>query len=215
MPQSTRGQSARESTDMQQRMTRWTMWVGIFTGLLVITSVIGNLFIYLQYYAATTAQFDNREQLRAVVSFSNATIILPEDTGKDGVIAIVPTFHNYGATRTSKFSAVISLKFFEGGIPSSLDVSKPYLAVEPGESVIGPNSPYQALGVSISVDDVKKAKDDKGQILFWGHAQYADVFEPKTLRNIYFCNLMKPQNTPDGKLSLVPITYKASCNYNS
>lgn len=215
MPQSTRGQSANETKETQEHMARWTMWVGIFTGLLVITSVIGNLFIYLQYYAATTAQLDNREQLRAVVSFSNATIVLPDESSKDGVFAIVPTFHNYGATRTAKFTAVVSLKYFEGGIPSSLDISKPYLAIEPGDAVIGPNSPYQAIAVSIAIDDVRKARDDKGQILFWGHAQYSDIFDPKTVHHIYFCNVMKPQNTPDGKLSLVPIAYKTSCAYSN
>jgi hypothetical protein len=46
MPQSDRGKTERELHQVEKRLADWTMWVGIFTGCLVATSLIGNLFIY-------------------------------------------------------------------------------------------------------------------------------------------------------------------------
>jgi hypothetical protein len=94
----------------------------------------------LQYYTASNAQLDNREQLKAVVTNSNNVIIVPDDISKPGAQVIVaPIFQNFGGTRTKYFKAHASLKYFEGGVPNNLDPSKPYLDFQAGETIVGPN----------------------------------------------------------------------------
>jgi hypothetical protein len=130
-PQSDRGKGAKELHDIEKAMSQWTMWVAIFTGLLVVTSFVGNLFIYLQYYTAANVQMEAREQSRAVVTNPSTLIVLPDDLEKAGAVAIVaPAFQNFGSTRTHHFKATINLKYFDGAIPNNLDVSQPYLKVE-------------------------------------------------------------------------------------
>jgi hypothetical protein len=110
-PQSDRGNAVRELHEVEGNMAKWTMWVGIFTGCLVVTSIISNVFIYLQYYTAANAQFEAREQLRAVVTMPGALVVMPENLSQPGaVMAVVPNFQNFGGTRTHYFTAVASLK---------------------------------------------------------------------------------------------------------
>jgi hypothetical protein len=47
------------------------------------------------------------------------------------------------------------------------------------------------MQVSMLADDIKKARDGQGQILFWGTAEYSDVFEPKKLHHISICTMLK------------------------
>jgi hypothetical protein len=93
MPQSDRGKIDREVHAIQKSMSRWTMWVAVFTFCLVVTSSVSNLFIYLQYYTAENAQIEAREQSRAVVTNPSNVIVLPEDVDKPGgVMVVAPAF---------------------------------------------------------------------------------------------------------------------------
>jgi hypothetical protein len=54
-----------------------------------------------------------------------------------------------------------------------------------------------------------------GQILYWGVAEYADIFNPTIVHHIRFCNLLKPQTDPSGKVTAVQMfPYKSDCNKN-
>jgi hypothetical protein len=83
-----------------------------------------------------------------------------------------------------------------------------------GETMIGPNRPYSGFAVSMPVDDVKKARDGKGQILYWGEAEYSDIFNQTTIHHLRYCTLLKPSTTPDGKLAIQPVPYQEQCNKN-
>jgi hypothetical protein len=214
-PQSDRGKAVRDLHEIERAMARWTMWVAIFTGLLVVASVVSNLFIYLQYYTASNVQAETREQLRAVVANTANLIVLPDDPGAPGgLVVVIPTFQNFGGTRTNSFKAVINLKFFEGAIPNNLDVSKPYLKVESREVVIAPNSSFQGIQVGMPAEDLVKAKDGRGEILFWGSAEYSDIFQPKKIHHISMCVLLKPQQATGVKIGIQPIPYRPDCNQN-
>jgi hypothetical protein len=214
-PQSDRGRTAKELHEIEKSMSRWTMWVAVFTGFLVVTSAVGNLFIYLQYYTAATVQLEAREQSRAVVTNSSTLIVMPDNPDKpDAVMVVAPTFQNYGSTRTNSFKATVSLKYFDGGIPNNLDVTKPYLNVESNNVIIAPNGTYQGIPVAMPASDMLKARDDHGQILFWGSADYTDIFEPKKVHHISMCTMLKPQKNSEGKIGVQTIPYRADCNHN-
>jgi hypothetical protein len=143
------------------------------------------------------------------------TVVIPEKLDQPGAtVAVVPTFQNFGGTRTNSFKTVINLKFFDGGIPENLDVSKPYLKVEAGDSIIAPNGVYQGLKVGMPAEDLQKAKDGHGQVLFWGSAEYSDIFNPKNLHHIRVCMILKPQEDQAGRITVQPIPYRPECNQN-
>lgn len=194
-------------------MARWTRWVALFTGCLFLASVVSNIFIYLQYYTAANAQADTREQLRAVVSNTANLTFIPDNIDQPGAVAsLAPIYQNFGATRTDHFKASVSVKYFDDAIPNNLDLSKPYLDFKALDTIIGPNSPYSGLAVSIPIEDVKKAKDGKGQILYWSEGEFSDIFNPKTIHHIRFCSLLKPSTTTQGKLQIQFVPYQEQCN---
>jgi hypothetical protein len=221
-PQSTRGNAEKDRQQVDREMANWTRWVAFFTGCLFFASLVSDLFIYLQYYAATNAQADNREQLRAFITNSTTQIAAPDNIDDpDQVVSVTPTFQNFGGTRTSHFSAHANLKFFDGGIPSSLDLSKPYLEFKAGESTIGPNSLYAGFAVGMPAPDVRQAKDGKGKILYWGQAEYSDIFNPDVVHHVRYCQLLNPVDFADPKhdasskkIAFQVIPYKDSCNRN-
>lgn len=216
MPQTDRGKAGRELHEIERSMAKWTMMVAVFTGALVLTAGIQNLFIYLQWYTAATVQQETREQQRAVVTNPGTLVVLPEEPEKAGSLVVaVPTFQNFGTTRTSHFKAVINLKYFDGGIPNNLDVTKPYLPVESADVIVAPGSVFQGIQVAMPGEDLIKARDQHGQILFWGTAEYADIFEPKKIHHISMCTIIKPQPIGNGKLGVQPIPYRADCNSNN
>jgi hypothetical protein len=210
-PQSDRGRAERELHAIERKMAHWTMWVGIFTGCLVVTSLVGNLFIYLQYYTSANAQFDTREQLRAIVTNPLTTIAVPDDLEKPGFVAVVPNFQNFGGTRTHHFRGNINVKYYEGGIPNNIDLSKPYLNVAVQDTIIGPNSTYQ-MQVGLPVEDLKKAQTGAGQVLFWGNAEYSDIFEPKKIHHVSMCTLILPHEGADKKVAFQIVPYQPDCN---
>jgi hypothetical protein len=106
------------------------------------------------------------------------------------------------------------LKYFEGGIPNNLDVSQPYLKVESSDVVIAPNGIFQGMQVAMPAADLKKAAASQGQVLFWGSAEYSDIFAPTKLHHISMCTILKPQPGPDGRTAIQPIPYRTDCNRN-
>lgn len=202
-PQSTRGRSEREQQEIDRAMATWTGWVALFTGCLFFASIVSNLFIFLQYNTAANAQVDTREQLRAVISNTANVIAIPDSLDLPGaLVSVNPIFQNFGGTRTDRFRAFASLKYFDGAIPNNLDLSKPYLDFKAGETVIGPNSPYSGFAVSIAADDVKKAKDGAGQILYWGEAEYSDIFNKAISHHLRYCTQLKVSTAANGKLQI-------------
>ena len=155
MPNSGRRQGAGSTRRLEsaqlainKKMVTWTAVVAVLTVVLAGVSIVQGALVLWQASTAASAPQDTREQLRAVVTNTATAVILPDDIDKpDAQLGIVPTFQNYGGTRTHFFRAHANLKFFEGGIPSSLDLTKPFLDYKAGETIIGPNSPYQGFGV--------------------------------------------------------------------
>ena len=142
------------------------------------------------------------------------SLFIPEDVEKLGALVILtPGFQNFGGTRTAYFRAHISLKYFESGVPANLNLDRPYIERDlSSDTVIGPNSLYEGFSVAMPASDLKKAKDGGGQILWWGMAEWSDIFEPKKVRKIRYCRLLVAQNAQDGKLTLTNLPYQPTCN---
>ncbi|MEF3365771.1 hypothetical protein V3H18_04405 [Methylocystis sp. 9N] len=204
----------KSASNLDNEMVRWTRAVAIFTGCLVIASVISDWFIYQQWSVANQTQADNREQLRALVSqIPGNEIIIKEKDGTPTSYVFVNKFQNHGGTRTSRFIAWASIRFFQGGIPNSNDFSKPYNKVPLQNSVISPNSSSELAGIAVKQEDVIRALNKEGEIIMWGHAEYADIFHPEITHHINFCTLLNPTNaTTDNTIVLQPSPYSSECN---
>jgi hypothetical protein len=124
MAQDQRGRLESAQLAVNKKMVTWTAVVAVFTVVLAVVSIVQGALVIWQASTAASAAQDTREQLRALVTNTATTILVPEDIDKpDAQLGIVPAFQNYGGTRTHFFRAHANLKFFEGGIPSSLDLT--------------------------------------------------------------------------------------------
>jgi hypothetical protein len=199
---------------LDQKMVRWTRVVGTFTALLFVANVFGLFFIWLQYRVANESQIDTREQLRAVVTLNGEVVVITNDkAGNPTHYSVITNFYNFGGTRTAKFGAWHSVRYFEGKVPNNTDFTKPLDEVDVPGSVIGPNSPYQLPPVTFTQENVEKAIKNEGSIILWGHAEYSDIFAPEILHPISFCILLTPtKNTPSGQMTIQPTLYRSDCN---
>jgi hypothetical protein len=196
-------------------MVQWTRAVAIFTFFLVLASAVSDWFIYRQYKVANDAQFDTREQLRAVVTFQLMNEFIQAD--KDGKIlsyAFQPQFFNSGGTRAAKFIPWGSVKYFDGDIPNSLDLTKPWFKIDLVESVIGANSTGAIQPVTLNPEEASNVSDKKGAVLIWGQATYVDIFQPENAHLISYCYKLISVQSTEGKLVLQPVAYKPECNYS-
>lgn len=172
---------------------KWTKRVGIFTAVLAIASAISDWFIYEQWQLSARESESNREQLRAVVTDQvNALNIVGSDGTTIVGYAIAPQFTNVGSTRTSKFTTWASKRYFDGGVPNNIDLTKPGDALDIPDNVIGPNATVPVEPMGLSVDDVQRALNKTGAILVWGKAEWADVFTPSVTHEISYCYLVSP-----------------------
>jgi hypothetical protein len=202
-------------------LVKWTKSVARFTGLLVLATgllflanLIASVFIYLQYKVANDTQTDTREQLRAVVTYVGANVIVTNDKdNKPAFYSIFANFHNFGGTRTARFRAWDSIHYFEGNVPNNVDFSKPFSNLDLSDAVIGPNSQYQLSAITISQETAEKAMKKEGSILYWGEAEYSDIFTPTTTHNLAFCLSITPTaNTTNGQVALTLNPYRNDCN---
>ena len=197
-------------------MVSWTRAVAVFTFFLVVTSAVSDWFIYQQYKVANDSQVDTRAQLRAVITYTGGSQqVANGKDGKPAYYAIAPTFQNFGGTRTAHFVGWTNVRFFEGKIPENMDFNKPADKIDLAESVIGPNSIYQFQPITVSIDQIEKAKRQEGTILLWGHAEWSDIFSPEKMHQIGLCFGLNPSDhTTDGQTVLIPAPYRNDCNYN-
>src|ERR1700676_1116245 len=207
------GEADKPPTRFERDLVKLTRSVAWFTGLLFLANAGALFFIYQQWSVANKTQIDTREQLRAVLTVQGAIVIpATEANGKIDGYNFISTFNNFGATRTASFQAWNSIKYFEGGVPNNLDLGKPYKPIDLGNSIIGPNSSYQLPPVGVPIADVQSVIDKKGEILLWGHGEYADIFDQTKIIAIKFCILINASVGPDGKTLLQAVPYRTDCN---
>jgi hypothetical protein len=225
-PQPHSPQDGQSSSQQHHGLVKWTGAVAIFTGLLFLVSAISDWFIYWQYSVANRAQIDAREQLRAVVSQNGGaevTLHQPGPEHKLGGMTFTAHFFNTGGTRTAWFNGWISAHYFDGEKPpANLDLSKPYNEITATNTIIPANTPFDLGPVAIPGGDAEKRFAKQGVGLVWGHAEYADIFEPNNAHPISFCIIVTPQITPQSSADGVPINitdlpprlspYRVDCN---
>jgi hypothetical protein len=206
-------------TLMRTTISRNGRWVAAFTFvlaaatiILAVATIVSTYFILGQWKAAVDAQADSREQLRAYVTFSGGVQITNDKEGKSINYIFAPQFRNWGATRTSKFSAWASLKYFPGDVPNNQDLTKPFDRIETQNTIIGANGVAQLL-VSLSSDEAIQAKNGKGVVIIWGRGDWADIYNPNAVYHVNFCLTLKPISSDgDNHIVFQPILYKAECN---
>jgi hypothetical protein len=192
-------------------VAKWTKWVAIFTKLLFFANAAGLYLIGKQWQTAANTQADNREQLRALVSLSNNITVLPANfvEHKPTIYAFIANFHNFGGTRTARFTAWVSIKYFDGEVPNNQDFSKPYNKMDNiRDSVIAPGGDNQVAPVAVTSDEVGKAVSKQGVIVLWGRVEWADIFNPSQIHHISFC--FSPNPTPISPATPVPAPVEQS-----
>jgi hypothetical protein len=206
-----------------ERTATWTRVLATSTVVLSIATIVSAYFLWRtdETLKQTLVEIRNsiavnREQLRAVVSFTGGTVLITKDKeGKPTYYIFSALFQNHGGTRTEHFKAWDSIHFFENTVPNNLDLAKPWQQLDTSDTIIGPNSPYQLQGVTIDNDTVQKVLRKEGVILLWGKAEWSDIFEPAIVHPIGFCMLVIPnQATTTGEILPQFVPYRNDCNYN-
>jgi hypothetical protein len=136
---------------------------------------------------------DSREQLRAYVTYEGGSQIISES--KEGITfnyIFAARFHNWGTTRTSKYSGWTSVHYFPNTIPNSQDFSKPFDSIPAVyNSTVWANSPAE-YRVALSNEDAINAKNNKGIVVIWGHVDWTDIYNPEIVYPVSFCFSLKP-----------------------
>lgn len=193
-------------------MAWWTGAVAFFTFVLACATIASSYFISGQLSAMTNAENDAREQLRAYVTVENGIQIANDKEGQTINYIFAPIFHNYGATRTSKFIGWASVHYFPSSIPNSQDFTKPFDEVTNYNTTLGANSQREIL-VSIPAADAIKAKNNEGIAVLWGHADWADIYHPENVYPVSFCFTLKPVSSDgDNHIVFQPTPLKRECN---
>lgn len=194
---------------------RFTGWLVLWTAFLFAANVVTNVFIWQQWKVANASQVDTREQLRAVVTYQlmNEFVVNDKD-GKPIAYAFQAQFYNSGGTRTAFFRPWVSIHYFDNEVPNNLDLTKPWSKFEPTSTILGGNSVSQMQPVTITANEADKVRQKQGVALIWGHADYADIFQPNKIHLIDFCLTLESITTIDGKSVLQPVPYKPECNIN-
>jgi hypothetical protein len=205
--------------DFDRQMVGWTRALSVATIIIAIATASSGFFILKQWQSVTDAQNDAREQLRAYVTFDGGSQIVNDDARdpqrKTINYIFASNFHNWGATRTSKFSAWASVSYFEKDVPNSQDFSKPYESVPVEGTIIGANS-VVTLYVSLKTDDAIKAKNKQGVVIIWGHAEWADIYSANYVKPINFCLKLEPVSSDgDNRIIFHASPYKTECNTGS
>jgi hypothetical protein len=153
--------------------------------------------------------------LRAFVNIVGVNqAIVPDKDNKPAFYFFQPVFQNYGSTRTATFTAWASIKYFDGGVPNNQDLTKPFSKINPSNTIIGQNGIYPMQPVDITAEEQGKIIAKQGVGLLWGHADFADIFNPATIHPISFCYLLNPIQATNGQIVLQPIPYRPECNSN-
>jgi hypothetical protein len=219
-----------ETNQIHQDLVKWTRVVGVATVGLVLANAVMLYLIWGQWQTAADAQKDTRQQLRSVITLSQWTEVRFAGTGSQSPgYGFVEAFQNVGGSRTDHFSGFLSVKYFEGGVPNNLDLTRPGDQIDITPSVIGPNS-VATIGVSMSPKDAEEFSDknNNGVALLWGKLEYSDIFDPKVIHTIQVCYTVgRPFPSPDqspnvqsvpvqgsqGSGPPLPLTpYRADCN---
>jgi len=163
-----------------------------------------------------TVTSGRQQQRAAVVSYEPGPVFQMNDKDNRQSFAFSVTFQNFGGTRTSKFHAWHSVRYFENGVPNSLDLTKPEGKIEAVTGLVAsPNTPIVMQPLSVSAEESARALKKDGAILQWGYAEYADIFELDKLHRLRFCYVMEPAATPSGPgTGFQPVPFQNDCNGN-
>jgi hypothetical protein len=202
-----------DGSDPRRDIARWARAIAGFAFLLLVVSAVSDWFIYQQYRIANDTQRDTREQLRAFVSLSG--IIAGNVLDKDGKVthrSVAIQLENSGGTRTARSRAWASLHYFDGNIPDSLDLSKPWTHIDARTLSLGAGAVTLLAPSTITEDEAEKANKKLGRVLLWGSYEYADIFNPGIVYPVSFCFVMEPTPTIDGGFTFSPVPYRDDCN---
>jgi len=196
--------SQTQSTD--DRLARYTLWLAIFTGALVVVSGIQGYFLLradktarLAANAATDQAALTRETMtktqRAFVlvkALEVELITFPYQSPTAGIIdriagwRIGVEWENSGDTPTRDLITHVSLKFFDDGIPNNYDFPDlPERNVS--NALIGPRGTIHSASFLISVQEAQDVKNGPKRLYMWGWGEYDDVFPNTKRHRTEFC----------------------------
>jgi hypothetical protein len=196
--------SVNQSPDLPQEapIVRYTLWQTVFSGLLVLTSVVS---IWVSIRAIGAANKSNRiaqgaasaanesariaaQALaigeRAFVSLRHVVpSVVANNAGVPSGWRFMPVWTNTGNTPTRDMRNYVNIKVFEGEPPEDYDFAD---LPAPDASVIiplGPKSDHNGGSGVVSRNDLNDVITGKKSLLFYGRACYNDAF-PDTARHI-------------------------------
>lgn len=200
---------------LRDPVARFTLVIGIFTGVLVFVGSLQWCAIRGQLNEMTAARKTTIAQIRANLRREVPQITpwtsddKPADAGKSiAYWKISPTWTNSGSTDAIEYRGwfdIIPINHLPGHFLTDTDCPTPQPPNPPHVGTIVHAGANQAqLAKKLSVEDIAMAKQEKGYILMVGHIEYSDVF-PDTPRHFNdWCELIIPTD-PQTNLWSMPI----------
>jgi hypothetical protein len=217
MPQNHRGLLEQQQIEVNAKVARWTKLLGIFTIVLALATMISTGFIYWQSYTAWEVAKEARLQAKAAIQFIGYQAVAgPDRETGDLKTAFAANFQNVGGARANSVSVWFSTAYYDGGVPNNADFSKPQNAVENtavgvvGMNVVAMTNPVYLRGNA--EEQIQKAVDKKGTIVFWGQLSYRDATEPDVPHAVSFCQRVIPLKTKDGPIIFNFVPLSPDCN---
>jgi hypothetical protein len=145
------------------------------------TRLVGSALIATQRAYVTFREFRvNVTRLSAIEDIQNATV--------------QPVWENGGTTPTRNGRCHVSWRYFEGGIPVDLELAD---FDESGNRVvtadkylplsIGPRGFASSPVILIEGSTIRSVRENRGEVLVWGWAEYDDVFDGSPRHRTEFC----------------------------
>jgi hypothetical protein len=169
------------------------------------------------HHAERTAEM----QMRAYVSIGE--IKSPQAIfGPDGNIrkwAFTGDLRNTGLTPAKKLTVWAAVQLFETQEQiDAVDFSKPRVQFKEGELKrisIGPGGKAGLPQTGVTVADVDKALKTQGRLVWWGRAEYSDIFKEARIHPVAFCYQIAPSlngNPPILNWAITP--FLQDCNFS-
>jgi hypothetical protein len=191
--------------EADDRIARYTLWLAVLTGGLVIASSIQFVFLYradktariaataVKDQASLTREAMTRTQ-RAFVFVKHVCVghqinLVQATTGPlvEAVIGwnIGIQWENTGDTPTRDLVTHISLHEFQGEMPA--DYNFPELNKTTTKSLLGPKAVCFSPVFSISDSQARQIFQGRNHLYMWGWAEYDDVFPDSERHRTEFC----------------------------
>jgi hypothetical protein len=180
-----------QSKSVEDRLAKYTLWLAIFTGALVLTSAVQNLFLIRANKTARIAAEAAKQSADAIPTVERPFVFVRSIAAHFSAAndrerpEVTVTFHNYGRTPANVHAVLIGVRILDH-IPTEKD-AEIYLSDEKSkfevEIIFGADQPWTApvavCWEPFTPELARQMTAGKFNLYCWGFIEYRDIFGRK------------------------------------